>query len=86
MQFAGFTCIKTPELMQPSPSKNQRPASPLAAPPAPLASEATDTAESEIYKEYALLCLTNLGDCLVLSIPELKRQLNAAAVRREDIK
>jgi len=31
------------------------------------------------------MCLTNLGDVLVLSIPELKRQINAAAVRREDI-
>ena len=38
------------------------------------------------HSEVDLLCLTNLGDCLVLSIPDLKRQLNAAAVRREDIK
>lgn len=38
------------------------------------------------HTEVGLLCLTNLGDCLVLSIPELKRQINAAAVRREDIK
>ncbi|XP_022916419.1 lethal(2) giant larvae protein isoform X2 [Onthophagus taurus] len=37
------------------------------------------------HTETDLLCLTNLGDCLVLSIPDLKRQLNAAAVRREDI-
>lgn len=46
------------------------------------------TAAPEAAKHYeiSLLCLTNLGDCLVLSIPELKRQLNAAAVRREDIK
>lgn len=73
--------------MQPSPAKNQRPASPLAAPPpAPAVEGAEPAVESELYKEYALLCLTNLGDCLVLSIPELKRQLNAAAVRREDIK
>lgn len=87
MQFAAFTCTKTPELMQPSPAKNQRPASPLAAPPpAPAVEGAEPAVESELYKEYALLCLTNLGDCLVLSIPELKRQLNAAAVRREDIK
>lgn len=88
MQFAAFTCTKTPELMQPSPMKNQRPASPLAAPPPVPAIEGAEqpVVESELYKEYALLCLTNLGDCLVLSIPELKRQLNAAAVRREDIK
>ncbi|KRT85566.1 hypothetical protein AMK59_1411 [Oryctes borbonicus] len=38
-----------------------------------------------MHTEVDLLCLTNLGDCLVLSIPDLKRQLNAAAVRREDI-
>ncbi|KAK2584774.1 hypothetical protein KPH14_007097 [Odynerus spinipes] len=35
--------------------------------------------------ETCLLCLTNLGDCLILSIPELRRQLNAAAIKREDI-
>lgn len=38
------------------------------------------------HTEVNLLCLTNMGDCLVLSIPDLKRQLNAAAIRREDIK
>jgi lethal(2) giant larvae protein len=84
MQFAAFTCTKLPELQQISPLKNQRPASPLAAPPP---NESTENAvDPEIYKEYSLLCLTNLGDCLILSIPELKRQLNAAAIRREDIK
>ncbi|XP_077285749.1 LLGL domain-containing protein l(2)gl isoform X2 [Arctopsyche grandis] len=35
--------------------------------------------------ECCLLCLTNLGDCLILSVPDLRRQLNAAAVRKEDI-
>ncbi|KAL0840991.1 hypothetical protein ABMA28_014771 [Loxostege sticticalis] len=40
--------------------------------------------EGERHREWCLLCLTNLGDCLVLS-PELRRQLNAAAVRKEDI-
>jgi lethal(2) giant larvae protein len=85
MQFAAFTCARLPEPPQISPAKNQRPASPLAAPPP--SNDATDNpAELELYKEYALLCLTNLGDCLILSIPELKRQLNAAAIRREDIK
>ncbi|KAM3964532.1 LLGL domain-containing protein l(2)gl isoform 4-T4 [Aphomia sociella] len=39
---------------------------------------------SGAHREWCLLCLTNLGDCLVLS-PELRRQLNAAAVRKEDI-
>lgn len=88
MQFAAFTCTKSPEQLNPSPTKNQRPASPLAAPPPPALNESGESAvvESELYKEYALLCLTNLGDVLVLSIPELKRQLNAAAIRREDIK
>lgn len=38
-----------------------------------------------IHEETCLLCLTNLGDCLVLGIPELRRQLNAAAIKREDI-
>lgn len=76
-----------PELLQPSPVKpGQRPASPLAAPPAPANDSTDSAAEAEVYKEYALVCLTNLGDSLVLSIPELKRQINAAAVRREDIK
>ncbi|XP_066592314.1 lethal(2) giant larvae protein homolog 1 isoform X2 [Prorops nasuta] len=37
------------------------------------------------HEETCLLCLTNLGDVLVLSIPELRRQLNAAAIKREDI-
>lgn len=40
----------------------------------------------QLHTEVDLLCLTNLGDCLILSIPDLKRQLNAAAIKREDIK
>ena len=38
------------------------------------------------HSENCLVCLTNLGDCIVLSVPELRRQLNAAVIRREDIK
>lgn len=38
------------------------------------------------HSEIDLLCLTNIGDCHVFSIPDLKRQLNAAAIKREDIK
>jgi hypothetical protein len=38
------------------------------------------------HSESCLVCLTNLGDCIVLSLPELRRQLNAAVIRREDIK
>lgn len=44
-----------------------------------------ESAALPMHTETGLLCLTNLGDVLVLSVPELKRQLNAAAVRREDI-
>ncbi|XP_045497069.1 lethal(2) giant larvae protein homolog 1 isoform X1 [Colias croceus] len=36
------------------------------------------------HREWCLLCLTNLGDCLLLAA-DLRRQLNAAAVRKEDI-
>nr|CAD7457896.1 unnamed protein product [Timema tahoe] len=35
--------------------------------------------------ETCLLCLANTGDCVVLSLPELRRQLDAAVIRREDI-
>lgn len=35
--------------------------------------------------ETCLLCLTNLGECIVFSIPDLRRQINAAVIRREDI-
>ncbi|KAJ8910731.1 hypothetical protein NQ315_016129 [Exocentrus adspersus] len=41
--------------------------------------------DTATHSEVDLLCLTNMGDCLVLSIPDLKRQLNAAAIKREDI-
>ncbi|XP_068976535.1 lethal(2) giant larvae protein homolog 1 isoform X5 [Bombus flavifrons] len=37
------------------------------------------------HEETCLLCLSNLGDCLVLSVPELRRQLNAAVIKKEDI-
>ncbi|BES98749.1 giant larvae [Nesidiocoris tenuis] len=37
------------------------------------------------HSETCLLCLTNIGDIIVLSIPDLKRQLNAAVIRKEDI-
>ena len=39
-----------------------------------------------VQEETCSLCLTNLGECLVLRIPELRRQLNAATIKREDIK
>ena len=37
------------------------------------------------HSEWCLMCLTNLGDCIVLSTPDLRRQLNAAVIRREDV-
>lgn len=37
------------------------------------------------HSEWCLICLTNLGDCIVLSTPDLRRQLNAAVIRREDV-
>ncbi|XP_050540876.1 lethal(2) giant larvae protein isoform X2 [Daktulosphaira vitifoliae] len=37
------------------------------------------------YVENCLLCLTNLGEVIVLSVPDLKRQIQAAVIRREDI-
>lgn len=43
------------------------------------------TVDNVPHNEVDLLCLTNTGDCLVLTVPDLKRQLNAAVVKREDI-
>ncbi|KAI5651923.1 LLGL2 domain-containing protein [Phthorimaea operculella] len=40
--------------------------------------------ESSGHREWCLACLTNLGDCLLLGA-DLRRQLNAAACRKEDI-
>lgn len=37
------------------------------------------------HTESCLLCLTNLGECLVLSVPELRRQITTAVIRKEDI-
>lgn len=38
------------------------------------------------HSEVGMMCLTNAGDCIIFSVPDLKKKLNAAAVRREDIK
>lgn len=46
----------------------------------------TTTGTTHKHSETCLLCLTNLGDIIVLNLPELRRQLNAAVIRREDIK
>jgi lethal(2) giant larvae protein len=83
VSFATFSC-KTPiETIQPG-GKHSKTTTPA------IGDTANDTVVADpniaVHTETALLCLTNLGDCLVLSVPELKRQLNAAAIRREDIK
>lgn len=49
-------------------------------------SDANALSSQAVHTEIGLMCLTNLGECMVLSIPELKRQINSSAVRREDIK
>lgn len=90
LAFATFSCIIPPSLLHSS--------SPTKTPPKAVETS-NDQANNEsipinssdpngmhMHTEVGLLCLTNLGDCLVLSIPELKRQINAAAVRREDIR
>lgn len=87
IQIGSFSCRVPYELVQSalsgsSPSKSVR---------SQDHNEAANTSMNssnniEHYHEMALICLTNMGDVMVLSVPELKRQLNAAAVRREDIK
>lgn len=88
MAFATFSCVVPPSLMHsnsptktPSKSDNHNDHA--------MGDNIQNTsidANIAMHTEVGLLCLTNLGDCLVLSIPELKRQINAAAVRREDIR
>lgn len=88
MAFATFSCVVPPNLMHsnsptktPSKSDNHNDHA--------MGDHIQNTsidANVAMHTEVGLLCLTNLGDCLVLSIPELKRQINAAAVRREDIR
>lgn len=86
LNFSTFSCPVTPEMLQHgSPTKsigsNHQDAN-LSA----VSGDLNASDSPKLYHEMALLCLTNLGDILVLTCPELKRQLNAAAVRREDIK
>lgn len=88
MAFATFSCVVPPSLLHsnsptktPSKSDNHNDHA--------MSDNIQNTsidANVAMHTEVGLLCLTNLGDCLVLSIPELKRQINAAAVRREDIR
>ena len=37
------------------------------------------------YKENWLVCLSNQGDFHILGLPDLRRQMHAQAIRREDI-
>lgn len=90
MSFATFSCTVPASLINSN--------SPVKSPSKPDANhtvahenatnDAHNTSDLALptHTEVGLMCLTNLGDVLVLSIPELKRQINAAAVRREDIK
>lgn len=40
---------------------------------------------SEDYSENALVCLTNLGDIHVFSVPALRPQIHYDCIRKEDI-
>lgn len=88
IHFGSFSCRVSHELLQSingtSPTKSAR--SHDGGDGVANTSLGSAACDSEIYHEMALMCLTNMGDIMVLSVPELKRQLNAAAVRREDIK
>ncbi|KAH8409541.1 hypothetical protein KR222_008146 [Zaprionus bogoriensis] len=87
VHFGLFSCRVSHELLQSlnggSPTKSTR--SHEGAEGGPNTSLTSASGIGEVYTEMALICLTNMGDIMVLSVPELKRQLNAAAVRREDI-
>lgn len=90
MSFATFSCKLPPNLIPAvtSPNKNQQRAINATTPTAggDGVVQSQDSSVQPTHTEVGLLCLTNAGDCLVFSVPELKRQINAAAVRREDIK
>lgn len=92
MAFASFSCVVPPSLIHsnsPPKAHSKAEANHTAAAHDQSIGDGhqnSSDAAPPTHTEVGLLCLTNLGDCLVLSIPELKRQINAAAVRREDIK
>uniref|UniRef100_A0A6P4F242 Lethal(2) giant larvae protein n=2 Tax=Drosophila rhopaloa TaxID=1041015 RepID=A0A6P4F242_DRORH len=87
IHFGSFRCRIPPELLQSlhggSPTKSTR--SHVDGDGSANISANLAAGRGDEYHEIALICLTNMGDIMVLSVPELKRQLNAAAVRREDI-
>lgn len=89
MAFATFSCIVPPSLLNSnSPTKASIKSSDSHGDQVISDNLQNNSNDSTVtmHTEVGLLCLTNLGDCLVLSIPELRRQINAAAVRREDIR
>lgn len=85
MAFATFSCVIPPSLNT-SNSPTKIPSKDHHDQTLELQNNSMNESTIPMHTEVGLLCLTNLGDCLVLSIPELKRQINAAAVRREDIR
>ena len=85
MSFARFTC-KIPPAIANALNATKSPTKDAAAPASNAVVSSSDSTTPPMHSEIGLLCLTNAGDCLVFSVPELKRQINAAAVRREDIK
>lgn len=87
MAFATFSCILPSSLIHSnSPTKTPNKGDHHEQIISDNGQNASIDGNAVMHTEVGLLCLTNLGDCLVLSIPELKRQINAAAVRREDIR
>lgn len=88
IQLASFSCRVPSEIVQGALSGSSPTKSTRSQDQNEGATNASMTSGGNIehYHEMALICLTNMGDVMVLSVPELKRQLNAAAVRREDIK
>lgn len=89
MAFATFSCVVPPSLLHANNSPTKTPSKLETHHEQIIVDNVQNTSvdgNEARHTEVGLLCLTNLGDCLVLSIPELKRQINAAAVRREDIR
>lgn len=87
MAFATFSCV-VPQSLLHSNSPTKTPSKPDAAHDHAVDKglNVSNDATVPMHTEVGLLCLTNMGDCIVLSIPDLKQQMTAAAVRKEDIR
>lgn len=87
MSFARFSCTMSAGVGRAAGKQ-------VVAAAAPAAADGTSAAAVVVpvptaiamHHEVGMLCLTNAGDCIIFSVPDLKKKLNAAAVRREDIK